>query len=74
LRSPSTTAHDRPTERAKKFVLESPVPTIDEEEAETLDAIDEGIRDAKAGRTIPAEEVRRRLPEWITTSSTHKER
>jgi len=32
---------------------------------ETLAAIDEGIRDAKAGRTVPAEEVRRRLPTWI---------
>lgn len=49
-------------------------PVLDEEDEETLAAIDEGIRDAKAGRTIPAEEVRERLPKWITASSTRKGR
>jgi predicted transcriptional regulator len=60
--------------KAKKFELESPVPTVDEEDEETLAAIDEGIRDAKASRTVPAEEVRQRLPKWITNSSTRKKR
>jgi predicted transcriptional regulator len=45
--------------------------TDDEDEA-TLAAIDEGIRDAKAGRSVPAEEVRKLLPKWITGSSTRK--
>jgi len=48
--------------KAKKFDLENPVPTVDDEDEETLAAIDEGIRDAKAGRTVPAKEVRLRLP------------
>jgi predicted transcriptional regulator len=60
--------------KAKKFELESPAPIVNEEDEETLAAIDEGTRDAKAGRTVPAEEVRKRLPKWITASATHKER
>ena len=51
--------------KAKKFDLESPAPVLDDEDEETLAAIDEGLRDAKAGRTVPAEEVRRLLPKWI---------
>ncbi len=43
---------------------------LDEEDEETVAAIDEGTRDAKAGRTVPAEEVRKRLPKWISASST----
>jgi predicted transcriptional regulator len=60
--------------KAKKFDLESPAPVRDEEDEQTLTAIDEGIRDAKAGRTISAEQVRRQLPKWIIASSTHKRR
>jgi len=47
--------------------------THDEDEA-TLAAIDERIRDAKAGRTVTPEEVCKLLPKWITGSSTRKER
>jgi len=54
--------------------LRVPAPILDEEDEETLAAIDEGIREAKAGRTVPAEEVRKRLPKWITASSTRKGR
>jgi len=46
-----------------------PAPVLDEEDEETLAAIDEGIRDAQAGRVVPMEEVRKLLPEWITASS-----
>jgi predicted transcriptional regulator len=60
--------------KAQKFELESPAPILDEEDEETLAAIDEGIRDAKAGRTVPAEQVRLRLPKWTTNSSTRKRR
>lgn len=60
--------------KAKKFELENPPPMLDEEDEETLAAIDEGIRDAEAGRTAPADEVRKRLPKWITASSTRKRR
>jgi predicted transcriptional regulator len=60
--------------KTKKFELESPAPILGEEDEETLAAIDEGIRDAKAGRIVPSEEVRKRLPKWITASSTRKGR
>ncbi len=49
-------------------------PLDDDEDEETLAAIDRGIADAKAGRTMPAEEVRKLLPKWITASSTRKKR
>ena len=60
--------------KAKKSELETPGPILDDEDEEPLAAIDEGIRDAEAGRTLPAEEVRQRLPKWTTNSSTRKGR
>ena len=60
--------------KTKKFELDSPARLRDDEDAQTLAAIDEGTRDAKTGRIVPAEEVRKRLPKWITASSTRKER
>jgi predicted transcriptional regulator len=55
--------------------LDDPAPILDDEDDETLAAIDEGILDAAAGRTVPIEEVRKLLPQWITTaSSSRKER
>jgi len=74
LRCPQITAYDKRMAKTKKFELESPDPVRDDEDEQTLAAIDEGIRDAKARRTIPAQEVRKRLPKWITNSSTRKER
>ncbi len=59
--------------KAKKLELEDPVPAIDEEDEETLAAIDEGIRDAEAGRTVSSEEARKLLPQWISASNTRKE-
>ena len=53
---------------AKEFDFEKPLPAVDDEDDATLAAIDEGIRDAKAGRTVPAEKVRRLLRQWITAS------
>ena len=49
------------------------LPSIEEEDEATLAAIDEGIRDAKAGRTVSIEKVRKLLPKWITASSSRKE-
>jgi predicted transcriptional regulator len=74
LRCPPIPAYDNPMAKAKRFDLESPAPILHEEDEETLAAIDEGLRDAKAGRTVPAEEVRKRLLKWITASSTRKGR
>jgi predicted transcriptional regulator len=60
--------------KAKGFDFEKRAPVIDDEDEATLAAIDEGIGDAKAGRTVPMEEVRKLLPQWITASSSRKER
>jgi predicted transcriptional regulator len=60
--------------KVNKFEVEPPVPVINDEDEETLAAIDEGMRDAEAGRTVPSQEVRKLLPKWISASSTHKER
>jgi len=51
--------------KAKEFEFEKAAPALDDEDEETLAAIDEGIHDAKSGLTIPAEEVRQRLPKWV---------
>ena len=56
----------------KKFDLEDPAPVVDDEDEETLAAIDEGLGDTNTGRTMPAEEVRHLLPKWTTASSTPK--
>lgn len=63
-------------EKSKKFDLEGPAPALNDndEDEQTLAAIDEGLRDAEAGRTVPAEQVRRLLPKWTTASSTRKKR
>ena len=58
----------------KESYIEKPVPVGDEEDEATLAAIDEGIADAKAGRTVPAEQVRKLIRKWISGSSTRKER
>jgi predicted transcriptional regulator len=60
--------------KAKEFDLEKPIPVIEDEDEKTLAAIDEGIRDAEAGRTIPIEKVRKRLHKWTIASSSRKER
>ena len=60
--------------KAKEFDFDRPSPAIEDEDEKTLAAIDEGIRDAEAGRTTPIEEVRKRLHKWITASSSRKGR
>ena len=57
---------------SKMFDLENPAPVVDDEYEETLAAIDEGLRDAEAGRTVPAEEIRRRLPIWTSSATSKK--
>ena len=44
--------------------FDGPADLIDDEDEQTLAAIDEGIRDAQTGRTTPIEEVRKLLREW----------
>jgi len=67
-------AYDKFMAKAKKFDLEAPAPISDEEDEETLAAIDEGIRDAEADRLVPAEKARELLPKWTIASSTRKRR
>jgi predicted transcriptional regulator len=50
-------------EKSKRFDLQNPAPIVDDEDKETLAAIDEGMRDAESGRIVPAEEVGRMLAE-----------
>jgi predicted transcriptional regulator len=66
--------YDNSMAKSKKFDLEAPPPIVEEEDEETLAAIDEGIRDAEAGRVVSAEKARELLPKWTTASSTRKER
>jgi len=58
---------------AGRIDFDDPTSIDGEEDEETLAAIDEGIRDAEAGRTVPIEKVRKLLPKWITASSSRKE-
>ena len=51
-----------PMDKVKKFDLENPAPMLDNEDEETLAAIDEGIRDADAGRVVCAEQVHE---DWV---------
>jgi len=60
--------------KAKKFDLEDPAPILHEEDEETLAAIDEGIRDADAGRVAAPEKAREVLAKWDTASATRKKR
>jgi predicted transcriptional regulator len=60
--------------KAKEFDFDKPVAGIEDEDEKTLAAIDEGIRDAEAGRTVPIKEVRKRMKKWITASSSRKGR
>ena len=56
--------------------LKLEVPVIEEVsvDANTLAAIDRGIADADAGRTVPLEEVRQLVPQWISKFESPKPR
>jgi len=54
----------------KELNFDDTAPVLEHEDEETLAAIDEGLRDAQVGRTVPIEEVRKLLPQWITASSS----
>jgi predicted transcriptional regulator len=60
--------------KEKKFDFNSPSTATGDEDEKTLAAIDEGILDAENGRTIPIEEIHKRLHKWITASSSRKGR
>jgi predicted transcriptional regulator len=45
-----------------------------EVDAETLAAIDRGIKDADEGRTVSIDEVRKLIPTWISQFESQKPR
>ena len=71
-RGPSVLSYPEVMSEAEK--AESPRPGIGEEDAETLAAIQRGRDDSTAGRMQPLEDVRKRLPQWISASSSPKKR
>jgi predicted transcriptional regulator len=58
----------------KKDDVNQSAPILDEEDEATLAAIDRGIQSADEGRVVPLEEVRLRMNQWLTKSSSLKTR
>jgi predicted transcriptional regulator len=58
----------------KKQDYSESAPILDEEDEATLAAIDRGIKAADEGRVVPLEEVRQRMSQWLTKSSSPKTR
>jgi predicted transcriptional regulator len=48
------------------------VPMTEDEDEETLAAIDRGIQDADQGRTVSLDEARELIPKWISKSASPK--
>ena len=46
--------------------FDEPVPQTEEEDEETLAAINRGIQDADQGRTVSLDEAREMIPKWIS--------
>jgi len=60
--------------KVSKIDFDDPASIDEEEDEETFAAIDDGLRDVEAGRTVPTKEARKLLPKWINASSSRKER
>jgi predicted transcriptional regulator len=54
--------------------LEVPVSKEVQVDAETLAAIDRGIKDADEGRTVSLDEARKLIPQWISKFESQKPR
>jgi len=57
-----------------KIDFNRPAPFPQEEDEETLAAIDRAIKQADEGRTVPLEDVRKMIPEWISKFESQKKR
>lgn len=58
---------------ANRFDFDQTDSILDEEDEATLAAIDRGIKDADDGQTVSAEEVYKRMEQWLSKSSTRKQ-
>jgi predicted transcriptional regulator len=54
--------------------LQVPVTDRVKVDAETLAAIDRGIKDADGGRTVAIDEAREMIPEWISKFESQEPR
>jgi predicted transcriptional regulator len=54
--------------------LQIPVTESVEVDAQTLDAIDRGMKDAEAGRTVSLEQAVEMIPIWISKFESQKPR
>jgi predicted transcriptional regulator len=54
--------------------LQVPVTDKVDVDAETLAAIDRGIKDADEGRTVSIEKVRQTIPKWFSRFESRKPR
>ena len=54
--------------------LETPVPEEIEVDGETSAAIENGIKAADEGLTVPLEEVRKMIPKWISKFESQNRR
>jgi predicted transcriptional regulator len=54
--------------------LQEPVTEEVEVDAETATAIQRGLKAADEGRVVPAEDVRKLIPQWISKFSTRNPR
>lgn len=56
--------------------LQMHLPATDEVNVDdqTLAAIDRGVQDADAGRTVAADDVRKMIPKWLSKFASQKQR
>jgi predicted transcriptional regulator len=54
--------------------LNQSIPVTEEEDEETLAAIDRGIQAADEGRTVPIDKVRKMIPTWISKFDSQSRR
>ncbi|HEU5235151.1 MAG TPA: hypothetical protein VFU50_20000 [Terriglobales bacterium] len=56
--------------------LQMHLPATDEVNVDdqTLAAIDRGVQDADAGRTVAADDVRKMIPQWLSKFASQKQR
>lgn len=54
--------------------LNQSISFTEEEDEETLAAIDRGIKDTDEGRTVSSDDVRKMIPEWISKFDSRNRR